>query len=437
VLLSRDGLVKVTDFGLAKSVLRRVESQLGQIKGKLAYMAPEQLEGGPLDARADIYSLGVLLYETLSGQHPFGSVDEITLASRLRGREVPPLADRAPHLEPQVVALVQRCMAPEPDQRFESARELGKQIDRTMRELGLGVSDYELADFISRARSEAEARPQAPHPFDQALGMELRKVGGQDAGVSTFVRVPTDERTSSETVRASGKLERSTTLSPVSRSRWPLVVLALVVLAVGAGVVALVRSQDRGGPLATPGPDFGNDSTAVTTSRRPDAAPASRPGPDLIAAPPESKGTLHVRPDPPGGAVYVAGLPRGTAPLSLSGLAPGRPLEVRIEHEGRRTYRQRVTLQPGQELTLQPRLLPAPGAKQTRRYGTLSVNSDPWSYVYIDGVRVRSTPLLRHRLTVGKHLVRLVNPVRKLEAKRRVLIREGRESRLSVELGGK
>jgi eukaryotic-like serine/threonine-protein kinase len=441
VLLSKDGQVKVTDFGLAKSELRRVESVAGQIKGKLAYMAPEQFRGQAVDVRADVYSLGLVLYEALSGQHPFGTLETITLATRAKPLSVAPLAEAAPHLDPAVVALVERCIAEEPEERFGSARELGREIDRCMRELGLTVADYELAEFIARARAEAVARPLAPHPFDQALGMELRKVEGQGGTVaSSFMRVPSEEGTPgsvsvSASVLASPPVladqPLSATLPPiVQRSRRPLIVaLALLACGLALGAAWWLRG---GGPASTAGQDAAGtvapDARSVVTLQA-DAAPASAPA---------RTGTLNVRPVPAGGAVRVAGLGRGTAPLSIKGLPTGVALRVQIDLPGHAPYDQQVTLEPGAELTMQPRLTPArPGRPKVkpRRYGALSVNSEPWSVVYVDGVKVRNTPLVRHRLRAGRHHVRLVNAGRKLSAVRRVQIKPDKETQLSVKLG--
>lgn len=425
VLLSKDGQVKVTDFGLAKSELRRVESVAGQIKGKLAYMAPEQFRGQAVDVRADVYSLGLVLYEALSGQHPFGTLETITLATRAKPLSVEPLAEAAPHLDPAMVALVERCIAEEPAARFGSARELGREIDRCMRKLGLTVADYELAEFIERARAEAEARPLAPHPFDQALGMELRKVEGQGSAMaSSFVRVPSEEGASGPAPSA----PVATTLPPmVRRSRWPLfAVLALLACGVAAGAAwwlggGVSAGQDAAGNVAP-------DANAVI-ARSVDAAPASAPA---------RTGTLHVRPEPAGGAVRVAGLGRGTTPLSIKGLPAGVALRVQIDLPGHAPYDQQVTLEPGAELTLQPRLTPARSGRpkiRPRRHGALSVNSEPWSVVYVDGVKVRNTPLVRHRLRAGRHHVRLVNAGRKLSAVRTVKIKPDKETQLSVKLG--
>jgi hypothetical protein len=417
VLLSRDGQVKVTDFGLAKSELRKVESQAGQIKGKLAYMAPEQFRGRSVDGRADVYSLGLVLYEALSGRHPFGEHDKITLETRVRELAIPPLAGVAPHLDPPLVALVERCIAEDPSRRFGSARELGRELDRCARELGLTVSDYELAEFIARARGEAEARPVAPHPFDQALGMELRKVDAEAPGVSAFVRVPTEEDEEAREEAA----PQPTTQPPVAPRRWWPLTLVLLLVAIGVGAA--------GAYLARRGEE------AVAVGPRPDARGAvadARPAPPVAPR----RATLHVRPDPPGGRVLVAGLGRGTAPVSISGL-PAGTVRVQIELAGREPYDQQITLEPGAELTLQPRLArirPAARPRKRRLTGTLSVNSDPWAVVHVDGARIKSTPLVRHRLPVGKHVVLLVNPVRKLRARRTVLIRADRETQLSVEL---
>jgi serine/threonine-protein kinase len=191
VLLSSDGQIKVSDFGLAISALRQIHTESGAIKGKILYMAPEQLRGRGVDRRADLYSLGVMLYEMLSVRSPFGvNRREVTVQTRLEGKTPPvPLAEVAPHLPGGVVALVERCLAEAPEARHPSARELGREIELCLRQAGQSVSNYDFADFIAQAREAAEAEPAAPHPFDRALGLELRRVD-EEGGLARFVTTP-------------------------------------------------------------------------------------------------------------------------------------------------------------------------------------------------------------------------------------------------------
>lgn len=419
VLLSKDGLVKLSDFGLAKSTLRRVESRSGQIKGKLAYMAPEQLRGEEADSRADIYALGVMLYEMLSGANPFGQPNAIDIGQRLKQEKIQPLGERAPHLEPEVVVIVEQCTATEPADRFASARELQQRIDDCMRKLKLSVSDYELAEFITRARREAESRPHAPHPFDRALGMELKKVAGE-AGASTFIKVPTDDDGSAAPAVA------ETALPPPERrsSRW-LVLLMAAAVAMGVGLFMVLRRPVE--PSRAIERKIASVELAADSRAKPDVRP------NMAADAGRTTATLNVRSVPEGAAVFVGGKLRGTTPLSLSGVQPNRPIPVRIRLSGYRLYEQQVTLEPGGYLDLRPKLQPI-RARAPRAWGTLSVNSEPWSIVYLDGKRIRSTPLLGYKLAAGQHKVRLVNPAKKLQTIRKVIIRPDRETRLSVEL---
>jgi len=435
VLLSRDGQVKLADFGLAKSALRRVHSEAGLIKGKLAYMAPEQLAGGACGPAADIYSLGLVTYEMLAGRHPLGDLAEITPTSR-RARQVPPLAREAPHLAPEAVEIVERCLRRDPAERFQSARELGRALEACQRASQHAASSYELAEFIERAQREAATRSPAPHPFDLALGVELRKVEGEEPGsVSTFIRSSADHL-----IDAAPPLypSSSTSLAPPTNpwSRWLLWgVIAFLVGGLFAVAFFRLRGDHEGGATAAPAKAPAKASPRAKASpparaRPADGRPPDTPRPDRQRR--LATATLHVRPSPPGGEVTVAGEPRGRAPVTLT-VPAGRPLRVRIALPGHRPHEQELSLEPGGAATLEPRLAPR-RRRARRRAGFLSVNSEPWSIVFIDGKKLRNTPLLRHPLPAGAHRVRLFNPVRKLSKVKIVRIEPERETRLSVEL---
>src|SRR5690349_5265531 len=125
VLLSYEGEVKLTDFGIAKarSVAQQV-TELGVIKGKYAYLSPEQLVGGKVDSRTDIWSAGVLLYEALAGQNPFQSGSSYDTLQRIRNSDIPLIEDVVPDLSPDIADIVRRAMAPSLDVRYATAGEL-------------------------------------------------------------------------------------------------------------------------------------------------------------------------------------------------------------------------------------------------------------------------------------------------------------------------
>lgn len=451
VLLSSSGQVKITDFGLAKSTLRREHTRSGMIKGKMSYMAPEQLQSTALDGRADLYSLGVVLYEMLGGENPFGDPEKLSPIQRFAAGELPSLGARAENLDPAITRLVDQCLAAEPDQRPESARAVGRTLDQVSRNLGLSVSDYELADFISQAREAADASPAAPHPFDRALGLELQRVQGEGE-VSSFLVASTSatgERVLSSTlpgeeVRTADPLTTPpSTLAEAAllRRRSPLILFLLAAVLFGGAAAFMLFRSGTVQPAARP----------TTADARADSAPeprasaARQQAPREAGAPAPDKttgaATLQIEPTPAGARVFIDGKPAGTAPLALSDLPTDRTIRVRLTMSGRRAFQQEVRLRPGAVLALRPHLAPRtrpPRGKrprpEPRRPGTLSINSEPWSVVTIDGARVGNTPLIGYSLPAGRHTVTLRNPPRQLSATRGVTVRPGQETKISVEL---
>lgn len=121
VLLAADGRAKVGDFGIAKSTEGLNLTSTGMIVGTAAYLAPERVAGQPATPQSDLYAVGVVLYEALSGRKPFQADTPLGLMRAVDAHQAIPLADARPGLEPSLVAAVERAMAKDPRRRFSSA----------------------------------------------------------------------------------------------------------------------------------------------------------------------------------------------------------------------------------------------------------------------------------------------------------------------------
>jgi serine/threonine-protein kinase len=136
VVISKRGEVKLVDFGIAHDGSSATSPELieaGSTFGTPAYMSPEQILGETLDARSDIFSLGVVLYQIIAGERPFEGSDTKSTAQRIRHSEARPLASRAPGLSRAIDRTVMRCLEKLPGDRFSTAAELGASLEALLR----------------------------------------------------------------------------------------------------------------------------------------------------------------------------------------------------------------------------------------------------------------------------------------------------------------
>jgi len=177
VLLSEQGEVKLTDFGIAKAMNKREHTGVGVVKGKVAFMSPEQAHGKPIDARSDLFSLGTVLYLLVTRTRPFEGPSELETLLRVQKGDFRPPHVAAPDLQPEVAALVARAMQPDPDLRYQTADEMLADVERVLRTVFHPVGQSELkkwlADLSARDGappiSRASPRPTSTH----AAGSEL------------------------------------------------------------------------------------------------------------------------------------------------------------------------------------------------------------------------------------------------------------------------
>jgi len=162
ILLSRTGSVKLVDFGIAKAATQNHQTKTGLVKGKLAYMAPEQVRAMPLDRRADIYSLGVVLYELLSGHKPYEGGSEITLIHAMLTEEMMPLRSRRADVPDGLDRIVNKALAHDRDDRYASCREMHAALEEYLLSVRQPVSALQLEQVVEQYRLAPERPKGAP-----------------------------------------------------------------------------------------------------------------------------------------------------------------------------------------------------------------------------------------------------------------------------------
>ena len=133
IMVSSEGQVKVTDFGIARAVNAETVTQTAAVFGTAAYIAPEQAQGLDVDARTDVYSLGVVLYEMLTGRQPFSADSPVALAYKHVSEDPVRPTDVNPEISTALEAVVLKAMAKNPANRYQSAREFYEDIQRAIR----------------------------------------------------------------------------------------------------------------------------------------------------------------------------------------------------------------------------------------------------------------------------------------------------------------
>jgi eukaryotic-like serine/threonine-protein kinase len=166
ILLSRQGSVKVVDFGIAKAAGVSPHTQTGVLKGKLAYMPPEQLRNEPLDRRADVYALGIVLYELLTGLKPFKASSEAGLLQAILSDPETPVAQHRPDVPEALQRILARAISKERERRYPDCASFQADLESFIVELivstGKPMSASQMAGIVSMMTAAAESAPPPP-----------------------------------------------------------------------------------------------------------------------------------------------------------------------------------------------------------------------------------------------------------------------------------
>lgn len=177
LLLSRDGEVKIVDFGIASARSRLGATTTGRVQGKVAYMSPEQASGLPVDNRSDVFSLGVVLYELIAGDRPFRGDSDLEIQAALRAGVYVPLHVMRPSVPDAVCELVDRMLTQDVATRTQSADEVESAIMGVLQELTGPYTPRMFAGWLARLFPSSR---RATGGLDALLQSELERlqVGG-------------------------------------------------------------------------------------------------------------------------------------------------------------------------------------------------------------------------------------------------------------------
>jgi serine/threonine-protein kinase len=325
VLVSQRGEILLTDFGVAKAITGTARQQ-SAVKGKVPYMSPEQLRSETLDGRADLFALGVVLYESLAGHRPFqGEHDPGTIMQILNG-DRRSLLDVAPDTPPGFAEVVEQLLEPDRDARPESASALLEMLDpyvpspRERRELGKAVS-------------AVRASLPAPAPLTPVSGSAPTEASGEPNREASGVARTGSSLPDAEVAPSSSSPQPRT----LSRRVW---LAAVLLLGMAVGVGLWVNRAERA-PAPAPAAEEG---AAPEADRTPSAAPEPPPArtadtgaaeeapAEPVAAVPAAAEPVAEEPKPgrlsvtvfPWGDVWIDGKHRGKAPVRSVALPPGR-----------------------------------------------------------------------------------------------------------------
>jgi serine/threonine-protein kinase len=322
VLVGIDGVSRITDFGVARAASRISATRVGQLKGKLAYMAPEQATGADIDRRADVFSAGVMIWETLAAKRLFKADTEAATLSRVLNDAIPELIRVAPGANKQISQAVMRALERNPARRYSTCAQLAEALELAAAQGGGVAAPRDVAVFvkamlgeeIDKQREAVRAWLASSQPSQ--AGLPLPPPSSPSSVSAAAMSFPGEEYSRSRTGTAVAGVEAP------RRSRAPLIAVAVLVpLAGGAG---FFFAKNRPAP-----------PPVVVAARPALAVPAPVPAPtpeavEEVAPTPSAEATASSSSaEQPPAVVTPQPRVRRVAPAKKKDAAAGEDLDVR------------------------------------------------------------------------------------------------------------
>jgi len=338
VFITYDGQVKVLDFGVAKAYGRAQETEVGMLKGRVVCMSPEHVANDSVDRRADIFSMGVMLRETLTGKKVWENLSEMDVIKSLLGGRVPPFPEDDQIVDPALRAIIEKAMEPHRDDRWRTADEMRTALEEYVRKADPGGSLTKLGEIVAREFSDHRERVRAliekhnagaSADFFPGAELPVLPTSSPEIGTSSsssarsFTSKPrstTGARSGGATVLA-GEVPDVTGVAQAPSPRRTGSVIALLIAAVAVaigGTAFVMRSRSS----VTPDHSSASHANANTAS-----PPASAAGGSWVALQPDVV-ELTVRASPATAQIFID-----------DAMVPENPFKAKYPRGGSHTVR--------------------------------------------------------------------------------------------------
>jgi serine/threonine protein kinase len=405
VFVTYDGQVKLVDFGIAKAALSRTHTEVGVLKGKVAYMSPEQARGEAVDRRSDLFSMGVVLWEMLTLSRMFAGESAGATLHKVLVAPIPRLSEKISDIDPRLDDVLAKALQRDPAERFQTAQEMRRALEACIDSAGLSVRQEELGQLVSDMFEDVRA------DVNRQVREHMAAAAAEPAGSLPSLQ-PVERPSSVEPLPAIG-FDSDPGASDITTKkprrvfkRRAIAILVGVFLLTGSAVLArLVLRQRVGRAPQAAADDRAKSSPPVQV------APVSDPPPSVTANVPS-----------------LIGVKAPTAASPVASSAPPSPLVVQ---EGKPPpVARRAQPVEGRSTPPPPRVASVADAGAGVAAGStvpgyLSLDTYPWTHVSEGGHALGDTPLLRVPLPPGAHLLELDNPELGVHQTYSVTIRSG------------
>ncbi|MGE0323088.1 MAG: serine/threonine protein kinase [Polyangiaceae bacterium] len=332
LLVGRDGVTRVLDFGIAKSAIASVTTDQNYLVGKLMFMAPEYLARGPTTAALDVYALGVSLWVALTGEAPWPGATEAQLVTAITLKGVPAVSSKR-QVPGAIDELIARATALKPEERFADALQMIEAIEKLDRATGWLATHREVAALVDahcgvdleRRRERISAASRVPDPVSSTGPVSLPVAGSGDGSVAAttnqahqeqfHVEYPAQVATAPVPLvqQRRKEVDEDPPELPLSGGRWWIPALLFSVIAAGLVAVFWLRGGGNASPEPTP------DPSALAAASTPHAGPDAGVSGPAPSAQPVAASTATTNPSPAGTQRANGTLPK--APTSPSAAA--------------------------------------------------------------------------------------------------------------------
>ncbi|MBW2702910.1 MAG: serine/threonine protein kinase [Deltaproteobacteria bacterium] len=451
ILVTFDGTVKIVDFGIAKATQRASKTRSGVLKGKYAYMSPEQVRGMELDPRSDQFSLGVVMYELVTARRLFKRDSELGTLDAVLEAVVPSPSRLDGSVPEEVEGILMRALAQDREQRFPDMRSMQMAIEEVMLSINLPASSAHVAAYMdemfldrdepSLAGNAKINRAMQDLPGVKEKGQDLERTGAYTPGLD-LAQVSRHTRNPTRNLVMTGQLQAQPQSPRSSGLLWAIVGLLAVFIGLGGWFVisSLLSDKVQGG---NNGLGLSNKPFVIDGGASLDAGQAKAPvdggGAELnkdggVQRPSadKGKGKPVVRVVKRKGSLNIETVPASKIFLGKIPIGVGSVRGYRLKAG---VYTVKAVARPGSAKTLRVRV--RSGRTTSKRItfgkGKLRVVAMPWANLWVDGKKKGQTPIPAIDLLEGAHKVRLHNPQLGQEKFEVVKIKAGKETLVRVD----